>query len=243
MTKINFKNKLKQKLRRTWGLSNTFNRVEFVKNWLNLLEKDSTILDAGAGEQRYKKYTNHLKYTSQDFGKYEGGGQFGKTKLGYWDSKKCDIICDITNIPVSDNSYDNIFCTEVFEHLPDPSKALRELSRVLKINGKLLITAPFRCLYHQNPYFFYSGFSKYWYQYFAKENNLVIIDIIPNGNYFQDLAQEVYRISTFGSFPLRIINIVFSFSFFCFLFLLDKIGNNDNPESCWGYHVIFQKKS
>ena len=207
------------------------------------LEKDNTILDAGAGIQRYKKYTHHLKYTSQDFGGYEGREQFGKIKVGDWDSKECDIICDITNIPRSDNSFDNIICTEVFEHLPDPIKALKELTRVLKINGKILITAPFRCLYHQDPYFFYSGFSKYWYQHFAKENNLEIIDIIPNGNYFQDLAQEVYRTSTFGSFPLRIINKLVSFPFFCFLFFIDKIGNNDNPESCWGYHVIFQKNS
>ena len=240
---INFKNKLKKKLSRIWGLSNEFNRDKFVKNWLTSLEKDNTILDAGAGIQRYKKYTHHLKYTSQDFGGYEGGEQFGKIKVGDWDSKQCDIICDITNIPRSDNSFDNIICTEVFEHLPDPIKALKELTRVLKINGKILITAPFRCLYHQDPYFFYSGFSKYWYQHFAKENNLEIIDIIPNGNYFQDLAQEVYRTSTFGSFPLRIINILVSFPFFCFLFFIDKIGKNDNPESCWGYHVIFQKNS
>ena len=34
------------------------------------LKKGSTILDAGCGDQKYKKYCNHLKYSSQDFKKY-----------------------------------------------------------------------------------------------------------------------------------------------------------------------------
>ena len=244
MTKnINIKSKIKQKIGHIWGLSNSYNRDEFVENWFLSLEKGSSILDAGAGPQRYKKYAKHLKYTSQDFGEYEGGEQFGKLKVDNWNSKTCDIICDITNIPRSDCSFDYVFCTEVFEHLPNPIEALQELTRILKINGEMVITAPYRCLYHQDPYFFYSGFSKYWYQYFAKENNLEIKYIKKNGNYFQDIAQEVSRISTFGSLPQRVLNLIFTIPFFCYLFYLDKIAKTTSPESCWGYHVIFRKKS
>ncbi len=235
--------KLKQQFENYWGLSNAFNREKFVKKWMFSLKKDSFLLDAGAGEQGYKKYAQHLKYTSQDFGIYEGAKQSGDFFNSEWQSKSCDIICDITDIPRSDSSFDNILCTEVFEHIPNPTKALTELSRLLKVNGQMLITAPFRCLYHQVPYFFYSGFSKYWYEHFAKENNLEIICIMPNGNYFQDLAQEVYRISTFQSFPLRMINLLFTVPFFCFLLFMDKITNIKTPESCWGYHVVFQKKN
>ena len=40
--------------------------------------------------------------------------------------------------------------------ITDPQDAIRELSRVLKINGQMLI-APFRSIYHQEPYFFIVG--------------------------------------------------------------------------------------
>ena len=48
--------------------------------------------------------------------------------------KKCDIISDITNIPLKDQSIEHILCSEVFEHLPNPVLALKELSRIIKIN-------------------------------------------------------------------------------------------------------------
>ena len=115
-----------------WGLSNVSNRNKFVKKWLTSINHNETILDAGAGTQQYKKFASHLKYTSQDFGIYEGGDSFGETYHRSFNTKNCDIICDITNIPREDCSFENIMCTEVFEHLPNPMAALKEFNRLLK---------------------------------------------------------------------------------------------------------------
>ena len=60
----------------------------------------------------------------------------------------------------------------------------------------MLIRAPFRSTYRQEP-FFYTGFSRYWFEHFSSELNLKIIEIFPNGNYFKDLSQEIIRIKTF----------------------------------------------
>ena len=52
------------------------------------------------------------------------------------------ITGDITNIPLSSNSVDLVFCSEVLEHIPDYKTALKDISRILKVNGGVIITVP-----------------------------------------------------------------------------------------------------
>ena len=216
-------------------------RDEYIINWILNLPKKSQLLDAGAGVQRYRKYAEHLNYTSQDFGKYEGGEEFIGKKVKFWESKNCDIISDIANIPVEKETFDYILCSEVIEHLVDPFEALKELKRILRNQGEILITAPFRSLYHQSPYYYYSGFSKFWFIEKAKELNLEVVKIVPNGNYLTDLAGEVIRTNYFGPFPLRQIVRLITFPYLVFLYIFSKFFKIYTPESCTGYYVLLKK--
>ena len=216
-------------------------RDEFIINWISKLPLGTRFFDAGAGIQRYKKFTNHLNYTSQDFGEYKGGENFSGEKVELWKSQNCDIISDITDIPVPDNSFDFILCSEVLEHLESPVKAIHELYRIVKPGGELLITAPFNSYYHQTPFFFVTGFSKFWYKKIAEKLNLEMICIKPNGNYIKDLAKEVIRTTYFGNIFMKIISRLVVFPYLIILFLFDKYLNINPPESCTGYFVIFRK--
>lgn len=51
------------------------------------------------------------------------------------------VVGDMTRLPFPDASFDCITCGWVIEHLPDPRPGLRELARVLKPNGRLLLMA------------------------------------------------------------------------------------------------------
>ena len=42
-----------------------------------------------------------------------------------------DNVSDITNIPVSNASFDNVMCIEVLEHVHDAIKVIKELVRIL----------------------------------------------------------------------------------------------------------------
>ena len=221
--------------------SPSLKRDEFIINWILNLPKQSNLLDAGAGIQRYKKYAKHLNYTSQDFGKYEGGEDFSGDKVKSWESKSCNIISDITNIPIDNETFDFILCSEVIEHLIDPFEALKELNRVLKNKGKILITAPFRSLYHQSPYFYYSGFSKFWFIEKAKELNLEISGIVPNGNYLSDLAFEVIRTTYFGPLIFRYLTRLVSLPYLLLIYIFNKYMKIITPESCTGYYVVLKK--
>ena len=46
-----------------------------------------------------------------------------------------DVKADICNLPFEDNSYDIILCNHVLEHIPDDTKAIQELFRVMKPGG------------------------------------------------------------------------------------------------------------
>jgi len=45
-------------------------------------------------------------------------------------------------IPLKDNSFDYVVCTEVIEHMPQLDKVFSEIKRVLKPKGELLLTFP-----------------------------------------------------------------------------------------------------
>lgn len=49
---------------------------------------------------------------------------------------------DALNLPFKDGSFDRIICSEVMEHVRDDDLACRELTRVLKKNGRIAITVP-----------------------------------------------------------------------------------------------------
>jgi SAM-dependent methyltransferase len=45
--------------------------------------------------------------------------------------------------PFADGSFEVVWCSEVLEHLFDPEFALREMHRILKPGGRLLVTVPY----------------------------------------------------------------------------------------------------
>jgi 2-polyprenyl-3-methyl-5-hydroxy-6-metoxy-1,4-benzoquinol methylase len=85
-----------------------------------------------------------------------GAGVFSRTLINYFDhvhlmdfaptiqSKR--IICssgDLKNsLPYSDNTFDVVVSLEVIEHLENPRHFVREIARILKVNGRCLITTP-----------------------------------------------------------------------------------------------------
>jgi SAM-dependent methyltransferase len=45
-------------------------------------------------------------------------------------------------LPFMNEQFDFVICTQVFEYLPDPAKAVAEIKRVLRKNGVLFLSAP-----------------------------------------------------------------------------------------------------
>lgn len=57
-------------------------------------------------------------------------------------SPLADVKADICNLPFDDNTYDLILCNHVLEHIPDDTKAMQELYRVMKPGGMGIFQIP-----------------------------------------------------------------------------------------------------
>lgn len=169
-------------------------RHKWVAEKLAAIEAGKVLLDAGAGEQQYAPFCRHLKYIAQDFGKYDPTEcRKGISEELKWDTSKVNLICDIIDMPLEDNSVDAVLCTEVFEHLKNPVLAVQEIARILRPGGKLILTAPFCSLTHMAPYYFANGFSEFWYREHLEAHGFEIRELMPDGDYFKYMAQELFR--------------------------------------------------
>lgn len=74
--------------------------------------------------KRFRKQKN-LDYTTTDL-----------------ESPLADVKADICDLPFQDNEFDVILCNHVLEHIPDDTKAMQELYRILKPNGMAILQIP-----------------------------------------------------------------------------------------------------
>lgn len=238
--------KILNKFKPTVGLNNLSNREYWLEITLQSIPENSRILDAGAGTQQYRKYCKHLKYVSQDFGKYDGEGDGIALQIGKFDYGKLDIVSDIISIPEPDASFDAIMCVEVIEHLENPVLAIQEFSRLLKPNGHLIITAPFCSLTHFAPYHFSTGFNKYWYEIHLNKFDFKIVELDQNGNYFEYLGQEINRLqSVADKYANSKPTLIEKISMRLIQNMLLRFSKKDNQSAnllCFGYHVHAIKK-
>jgi SAM-dependent methyltransferase len=153
----------------------------------------TSLLDVGAGECRYKSLASHLDYIAQDVAEYDGVGDGSGLQTGEFDFSRIDIVCDILDIP-EEWKFDTVLCTEVLEHVPDPAAALRKISRLVAPGGELLVTAPFCSITHFAPHFYATGLSEYFYRKHITDEGLEIVEMTPNGGYFDWIAHEVGRV-------------------------------------------------
>lgn len=222
---------------------NETSRNKWLENVLTSLPEGLRILDAGAGQLRNKPFCKNLDYVSQDVCQYDGQGDTLGLHTEAWDTSGIDIVSDITDIPEPNNSFDVILCSEVFEHLPDPIKALKEFQRLLKPGGKLIITAPFASFVHFAPYHYSSGFSRYWYEYHLPVFGFEINQLTSNGDWFSYMRQEMIRLPymarIYGSWHWPIAYVFAAIGALYFSFPGAK--RNSDDVACFGWHCVATK--
>jgi SAM-dependent methyltransferase len=77
-------------------------------------------------------------------------------------AKRPDIQCDAACIPTRAGLFDAVICSELLEHVPEPSRVLRDVFRVIKPGGCLLVTVPFLFRIHGDPHDYSRFTDTYW---------------------------------------------------------------------------------
>ena len=70
----------------------------------------------------------------------------------YIEGPGVDVVLDLHDLDLPAKSAGTIICMEVFEHVKEPWVAINELSRVIKDDGVLILSAPMNSRIHGSPY-------------------------------------------------------------------------------------------
>jgi SAM-dependent methyltransferase len=176
-------------------------------------------LDVGCGHKPYEKtfFAGATEYVGMDY---------------LTDRSKPDIVGSATDIPMPDLSFDTVVCTEVLEHVPDPSKAFSELCRVLKTGGHLILSTPMYWPRHEVPYDYF----RYPYDgllHLVKEGGFELVELYNRGRSYAFIGQIIQATQPI---PSNIISwIVNSFFLYCDL-------NLDHDTHSLGWTLVAQKK-
>jgi len=92
----------------------------YLKNETNFFTQPHILLHFAPEQAFYKRFKKlkNIDYTTTDL-----------------NSPLADVKADICNLPFADNAFDVILCNHVLEHIPDDTKAMQELYRILKPGG------------------------------------------------------------------------------------------------------------
>ncbi len=99
----------------------------YLKNETGFFSQSSKVLHFAPEQAFYKRFRKlkHINYTTTDL-----------------NSPLADVKADICDLPFENDMYDIIFCNHVLEHIPDDTKAMQELFRVLKPGGMAVLQIP-----------------------------------------------------------------------------------------------------
>ena len=128
------------------------------------LASASRVLDVGCGARPYQSFFAHCEYVGVDV---EVSGRPAE-------HKQPNAFFNGRDLPFEDASFDALLCTEVLEHATDPIFLGREMRRVLKPGGSILITVPFIWGEHETPYDF-RRFSSFGMLRFLDEVGLELV--------------------------------------------------------------------
>ena len=92
----------------------------YLQNETDFFSTPKKVLHFAPEQAFYKRFRKmkHLDYVTTDL-----------------NSPLADVKADICNLPFKDGEFDIIFCNHVLEHIPDDTKAMQELYRVMKPGG------------------------------------------------------------------------------------------------------------
>lgn len=93
-------------------------------------DKNKTGLNIGSGDSKLHKQVSNLDIADGPF---------------------VDYISDGHRLPFPDDSFDVVLAQESLEHFEDPFKAVCEIYRVLRPNGRFYVQLPFIIGYHPGP--------------------------------------------------------------------------------------------
>jgi SAM-dependent methyltransferase len=125
------------------------------------------LLDVGCGGQPYYPLFADVAAS------YDGNDVEPGPRIKY--------VSPVESLPIPDESYDVVLCTQVMEHVRHPHQALREMTRVLAPGGHLLMTTHGVYPFHPHPGDYWRWTRQGFEAMFEDTEGLELVDLVPHG--------------------------------------------------------------
>lgn len=140
-------------------------------------------------------FASHQRTLDLGCGRSPNAGAFpNRVGMDIEPGRGVHVVADAHHLPFAANSFQQIICSEVLEHLADPAQAAREMARAVNDGGQLVLTTPFVYPVHEAPYD-YQRFTVYGLTRLFNLAGFQIHQIKPLFNEEQTLAILIQRIA------------------------------------------------
>jgi len=113
---------------------------EVEKEIVSQFLKGVSVLELGTGTARYGVFLGGKGYKFTGIDITRGMLKIAKEKCLYAGLDSSLIEMDAENLSFRDNQFDSAICIHTFQYFKNPSKALKEVYRVLKPGGRCLVS-------------------------------------------------------------------------------------------------------
>jgi len=191
--------------------------------------------DVGAGHAKYNRMIRSYSDSYVSIDNMSSEYQYGH------DQFKPDIISDVLDMPVKDNEFDTVVCTEVLEHVEDPFRLFSEIYRILKPEGYALVSSGWMAPYHEEP-------KDYWrftvdaYKVLCKRSGLEFIESYKKGGFFTVILYFIGRNITLNAVKYKNVNRVWVRLNRVLEYIAEKMDGWVKTEDTLG-HLIVARKS
>lgn len=155
-----------------------------------------------------------------------------------------DIIADVLHLPLRNEVFDTVFFTEVIEHLPENTEiqALKEIKRVLKNEGKLILTTPnnraiFTLLDPARYIMTHRHYNILNIKYLLQDSGFIIEEIFTMGGIYECLGVLYYCLVVYPLNRLFNRNLSYAPTILCKL-----IDSEYDIKSIEGYTILIKAK-
>lgn len=143
----------------------------------------------------------------------------------------------------SDDSFDTVILTDVLEHIPYPINLMNEIKRVLKPNGKLIVSVPFSYWIHESPYD-YNRYTGFMLDRLGVDSGLKVVSKESFGSQFECLLDILGKSSlrVKGRVSRKLTQALFNVLYFLYRMkiLAPSYKTNEQP---LGYVVVYENES
>src|SRR5262245_41657300 len=134
------------------------------------------LLDVGCGQKPYEHI--FTPFLSEYVG-IEREETFALTHAAGAE-RRPDLTYDGRRLPFDDRSFDTVLNVQVLEHTPHPAELVSEMARVLRDDGRLILSAPFQFRLHEEPHDYFR-YSPHGLRALCSDAGLEITEVVPMG--------------------------------------------------------------